>query len=178
MILLKEGSGPSAITRETADLVRKTPKTLSARDKRVLAELVRDGRLSWRDLARRIGLSDTPTIRRVRALETAGIIRGYAAIVDEAKIGRPISVFISVSLERQDQVDLERFEAVISASPLVRSCYELAGDADYRLRVAVGDIGELQKFLGEVLRTIPGLKRISCEFALRTIVDQARPPVS
>ncbi len=150
-------------------------KKLDRHDKKLLAELVRNGRISWRDLSDSIGLSETPTVRRVRALEEAGVIRGYVALVDEAQVGRHISVFISVSLEGQNKSAIERFESVISSSPLIMSCYMMAGDVDYLLRVAVGDIGELRTFLDEVLRPIPGMKRISSAFALKTVVDGKAP---
>ncbi len=150
----------------------KTPKTLDSYDRRLLSELMQDGRQSWRDLAQRVGLSETPTVRRVRSLEASGVIRGYTARVDEAQVGRSITVFISVSLERQNKGEIEAFEQVISSSPLISSCYMMAGDVDYLLRVAVADIGELQMFLDEVLRPITGMKRISSAFALKAVVDR------
>jgi DNA-binding Lrp family transcriptional regulator len=142
-------------------------------DRRILRELAREGRLTWRELAQRVGLSETPTVRRVRALEQSGAIRGYAAQIDEAGLGRPISVFISVSLERQNKGEIEGFEAAIQSSPQIMSCHMMAGDVDYILRVAVADISELQMLLDNTLRPIPGMKRISSAFALKSVVERS-----
>jgi DNA-binding Lrp family transcriptional regulator len=155
-----------------------TPKKLDRFDEKLLLELVSDGRQSWKELAQRVGLSETPTVRRVRAMEASGVISGYAALVDDAQVGRPISVFISISLEGQNKSEIERCEAEITSSPLIRSCYMMAGDVDYLLRVAVKDIAELRTFLDDVLRPIPGMKRISSAFALKTVVERKGPRIS
>jgi Lrp/AsnC family transcriptional regulator, leucine-responsive regulatory protein len=152
-------------------------KTIDRFDRKILTELARDGRLSWRDLSQRVGLSETAVVRRVRAMEVAGIISGYGAVVDEARVGRPISVFISISLERQNKGEIEAFEAAIQSSPLIRSCHMMAGDVDFLIRVAVADIEELSGFLDKVLRPIPGMRRISSAFALKNVVDRAGPPI-
>ena len=152
-------------------------KSLDAFDRKILAELVSDARVSWRELAERIGLSETPTVRRVRALEEAGVIGGYSARLDEAALGRPISVFVSVSLDRQNKGEIDGFEAAIASSPLIMSCHMMAGDVDYLLRVAVRDIGEFQLFLDDLLRPIPGMKRISSAFALKPVIERRAPPV-
>ena len=141
-------------------------------DKAILTVLGEDGRISWKELAQRIGLSETPTIRRAKALEAAGIIEGYSARINERAVGRPISVFVSISMDRQNRAELETFEAAISQSPLILSCFMLAGDVDYLLRVAVADVAEFQVFLDEVLRPIPGMKRISSSFALKPIIER------
>ena len=152
-------------------------KGLDRNDQKIIEALVKDGRLSWRDLANQIGLSETPTIRRVRSLEKRGLIDGYSARVDEAAAGRPLSVFISVSMERQNTEELNTFEASIIKSPLIMSCFMMAGETDYLLRVAVADIAEFQRFLDEVLRPIPGMKRISSSFTLKSIVQRGAPPL-
>jgi DNA-binding Lrp family transcriptional regulator len=140
--------------------------------------LADDGRLSWRELAERVGLSETPTVRRVRALEQAGYITGYSARIDEAATGRPISVFVSVSLDSQNRQEIATFEAAIASSPQIMSCYMMAGDTDYLMRVAVADIPEFQKFLADVIRPIPGMKRISSSFALKAVIQRVAPPLS
>lgn len=152
-------------------------KDLDRIDRKIIEVLAVDGRVSWRELSERISLSETPTVRRVRALEEAGYIAGYGARIDEEAAGRAISVFISVSLERQNTDELEQFEKAIAGSPLIMSCYMMAGDTDYLMRVVVSDITELHKFLDKVLRPIPGMKRISSSFALKTIVQRNVPPL-
>jgi DNA-binding Lrp family transcriptional regulator len=142
-------------------------------DRAILGVLGNEARISWKDLAQRIRLSETPTVRRVKALETSGIIEGYSARINEAAAGRPISVFVSVSMDRQNQAELKTFEAAIADSPLIVSCFMLAGDVDYLLRVAVADVAEFQRFLDDVLRPIPGMKRISSSFALKPIVQRS-----
>ncbi len=157
-------------------MVQKTAN-LDRYDRKLLVELSRNGRASWRDLAERVGLSETPTMRRVRALEAKGVISGYSAIVDEAALGRSISVFISVSLEGQNSGAIATFERAIQASPLIRSCHMMAGDVDYLLRVVVADIAELTTFLDAVLRPLPGLKKISSAFALKAVVERGAAPI-
>lgn len=151
--------------------------TLDRYDRKLLAELARNGRLSWRDLAERVGLSETPTMRRVRALEARGVIAGYEARIGDAAFGRSISVFISVTLEAQNKAQVEAFRAAIEASPLIRSCHMMAGDVDFLLRVVVADIAELSSFLDNVLRPISGLKKISSAFALETVVERSGPVI-
>ena len=142
-------------------------------DRAILLELGKDGRISWKDLAHRVGLSETPTVRRVRALEAKGVIDGYSVRINEAAAGRPISVFVSISMDRQNKLELEAFETAIANSPLILSCFMLAGDVDYLLRVAVADIAEFHRFLDDVLRPIPGMKRISSSFALKPVIERS-----
>lgn len=144
-------------------------------DQKILASLAEEGRISWRDLAQRVGLSETPTVRRVRALEAAGFIDGYTIRVNEAAVGRPISVFVSVSMQSQNKEVLERFETAISTAPQIMDCFMMAGDTDYLMRVAVADVRELQIFLDQVLRPIPGLVRISSSFALKPVIQRPVP---
>ncbi|WP_310635254.1 Lrp/AsnC family transcriptional regulator [Burkholderia cenocepacia] len=109
-------------------------------DIHILRELAADGRLSSRDLAERIGLSLTPTLRRVRHLEEEGYIRGYVAQLDESRLVGPVSVFVSVSLTKQSEAVIACFESEISAVPEVMSCFLMTGDADYILRVVVSPV--------------------------------------
>lgn len=147
-------------------------------DRKILSALVADGRISWRELSERIGLSTTPTLKRVRALEQAGYIAGYSARIDEAVVGRPISVFVSVTLDRQDLSELETFEAAIARVPQIMSCFVMAGEVDYLLRVVVADVAEFERFLTQVLRPIPGMRRINSAFALKPVIQRTAPPLS
>jgi DNA-binding Lrp family transcriptional regulator len=146
-------------------------------DHRILALLSEEGRIAWRDLAARIGLSETPTVRRVRALEAAGLIRGYHARLDEGRLGRGISIFIQVSLAAQTKEALALFEDHIARAPEVMSCYMMTGEADYLLRVAVGDLEAYQDFLARTLTRIPGVARLNSSFALKAVVDRPSPPL-
>jgi Lrp/AsnC family leucine-responsive transcriptional regulator len=145
-------------------------------DRSILVALAAEGRISWRDLADRVGLSLTPTLRRVRRLEGDGYITGYAARFDESRLGGAISVFVSVSLERQSEEALEVFEARISEAPEVMSCFLMSGGADYLLRVVADDLPSYQAFMTGVLTRIPGVARIQSSFALKSVIQRAAPP--
>ena len=141
-------------------------------DRRILRVLAVDGRIAWRDLAQRINLSMTPTIRRVRRLEEKGLIEGYAARLNEEQLVGSISIFVSVSLERQTDSALASFEHQIAKSPNVLSCFLMTGGADYLLRVVVRDLDEFQRFVVESLSRMPEVSRIQSSFALRSILQR------
>ena len=110
-------------------------RAIDAIDRKILAELQRDGRITVQDLAERVGLSPSPTLRRIRMLEEAGILKGYVALVDQARVGLPISVFASVKLERQREEELDRFAEAVARWPEVVECYLMTGRHDYLVRV-------------------------------------------
>src|SRR6188472_4174601 len=112
---------------------------LDRTDRGLLAELQRDGRLSNRELAERVHLSESACLRRVRALEEAGVIDRYVALVNQAKVGLPGNVFVSITLNRQEQADLAAFEEAVKRVPEVMECYLMTGQQDYRLRLVVSD---------------------------------------
>ena len=144
------------------------PKTdLDMFDHRILAALMKDANLSNVDLADKVGLSPSPCLRRVKALEKAGIILGRRLIVDAAAVGLPISVFLQVTLERQIEANLERFEKAISGWPEVIECHLMTGDADYLLRVVAPDLDAYHRFLMESLTRVEGVASIKSSFALK-----------
>jgi DNA-binding Lrp family transcriptional regulator len=145
-------------------------KKLDNYDIKILRGLSRDGRISWRDLAEEIGLSLTPTLRRVRLLEEAGFIEGYKATLNERLIGSVV-VFVSISLERQDGQSLKAFEQEVAKFQEVLECYLLTGRADYLLRVVVRDLEHYGKLLDE-LTHINGVAHIQSSFALKAFVNQ------
>jgi DNA-binding Lrp family transcriptional regulator len=145
-------------------------------DRRILSALADDGRISWRDLSEKVGLSLTPTLRRVRRLEEDGLIKGYAARFDEARLGGAFSVFVNVTLERQSEEALEVFEARIREAPEVMTCFLMSGGADYLLRVVARDLPSYQAFMTGVLTRIPGVARIQSSFALKEVIQRAAPP--
>jgi DNA-binding Lrp family transcriptional regulator len=146
-------------------------------DHRILQLLAAEGRVSWRELAQRVGLSLTPTLRRVRRLEAAGYISGYTARFDETRLGGGISVFISVTLERQTEEKLKVFEERIARVPEVMSCFLMTGGADYLLRVLVTDLASYQQFLLKTLTRSPGVAHIQSSFAIKPIVQRVAPPL-
>ena len=108
---------------------------LDATDWRILKELQANGRITNVELARKVGISPPPCLRRVRALEQAGVIDRYAAVVSQGKVGLPGNVFVSITLNRQDQTDLAAFEEAVRRVPEVMECYLMTGPQDYLLRV-------------------------------------------
>jgi len=150
---------------------------LDRTDLKILRALADDGRLSWRDLAQNIGLSLTPTLRRVRRLEEEHYIRGFFARLDEERLSGGMSVFVSVSLEKQTGDYLARFEERIVQAPQVMSCFQMTGDADYMLRVVVKDLSAYQLFLTNTLTQIPGVAGIKSAFALKSVMLRSAPPI-
>lgn len=144
-------------------------------DIQILRELAVDGRLSWRDLAERIGLSLTPTTRRVKRLEADGYIRGYVAQLDEARLAGSMNVFVSVTLEKQSEKAIDRFETEIALAPEVMSCFLMTGDSDYNLRVVVRDLDAYHQFLRRTLTRVPGVAHIKSSFALKAVLVRAAP---
>ncbi len=142
-------------------------------DLKILRALADDGRLSWRDLAQKVGLSLTPTLRRVRRLEEEHYIQGYFARLDEERLSGAMSVFVSVSLEKQTGDYLAR----IVDAPQVMSCFQMTGDADYMLRVVVKDLAAYQAFLTNTLTCIPGVAGIKSAFALKSVMLRSAPPL-
>jgi len=146
-------------------------------DIRILSELQDSGRLSNVDLSSRVGLSPSPCLARVRALEEAGIISRYVALLDPEAVGAGVSVFIQVSLERQSREVLDVFEARIANMPEVMECYLMSGDADYLLRVVVRDTAHLRDFIVGQLSETPGVSQIRSSFALKQVKYQTALPL-
>jgi len=144
-------------------------------DMKILRSLAADGRMSWRDLANDIGLSLTPTMRRVKRLEEGGYIVGYHAQVNEELMAGSVSVYVFVTLESQTKEKLEIFEREIAKAPQVMSCFQMTGDSDYILRVVVNDLNSYQEFLTETLTRIPGVAHIKSSFSLKTVLRRVAP---
>lgn len=138
-------------------------------DLRILDELQRDGGLSNVELARRVHLSPSPCLARVKALEAARVIDRYVAITNASALGLGLTVFISISLRSQSKESLAEFERRIAEHDEVMECYLMTGDSDYLIRVAVADMGALEKFILEQLTPIPGIDKIRSSFALKQV---------
>jgi DNA-binding Lrp family transcriptional regulator len=150
---------------------------LDRTDRTLLAELQRDGRLTNRELAERVHLSESACLRRVRALEEAGVIDRYAAVVSQNKVGLPGNVFVSITLNRQDQTDLAAFEEAVRRVPEVMECYLMTGPQDYLLRVVVSDPSDFERVHSQHLTRLPGVARVQSSFALRTVRKSDELPV-
>lgn len=144
-------------------------RTLDAIDRRILSELLKDGRLSHQDLSERVGLSPTPCARRVRQLQDEGYITGYAALLDEAKMGFGFSIFVSVKLDRQVDERLVSFEKAVALYPEVVDCWLMTGNRDYLLRVSVSGLEEFERFLTARLTKVPGVASIESSIPIRRV---------
>ena len=150
---------------------------LDRTDQALLAELQRDGRLTNRELAERVHLSESACLRRVRALEGVGIIDCYVALVNQARVGLPGNVFVSITLNRQEQGDLAAFEEAVKRVPEVMECYLMTGAQDYLVRVVVSDPADFERLHSQHLTRLPGVARVQSSFALRTVRKSVELPV-
>jgi Lrp/AsnC family transcriptional regulator, leucine-responsive regulatory protein len=138
-------------------------------DLKILAELQKDGSLTNVELARRVRLSPSPCLMRVKALEQSGVIDRYVALANPKALGLGLNVFISISLKEQSKDKLAEFERRIAEHDEVMECYLMSGDSDYLIRVALADIGALEKFILNQLTPIPGIEKIRSSFALKQV---------
>jgi Lrp/AsnC family leucine-responsive transcriptional regulator len=145
------------------------PVQLDAIDLRILAQLQQDGSLTNVELARRVHLSPSPCLARVKALEAAGVIERYVALANAKALGLGLNVFINISLKSQAKEALADFERRIAEHDEVMECYLMTGDSDYLIRVAVPDIAALERFILEQLTPIPGIEKIRSSFALKQV---------
>lgn len=152
------------------------PRALDKHERAILEALQEDARLSIQDLSQRIGLSTSPTWRRVKALEAEGVIRGYVALVDPAMVGSGQCVFAHVTLIKHDRSGVEAFERIVLSRPEVMECFSTTGQADYLLRIVVEDARAYERFLQEAVFACPAVQHIHSNFALREIKFTTRVP--
>ncbi|UWQ21362.1 Lrp/AsnC family transcriptional regulator [Jannaschia sp. W003] len=145
-------------------------------DRQILAELQADGRMTNVELARRVGISAPPCLRRVRALEEAGLIRGYHADVDARRLGFEVQVFAMVSLQRQAEADLAAFEARAREWPLVRECHMLNGEIDFILKCVAPDLPTFQQFLTGALTAADNVASVKTSLVIRGAKDAPGVP--
>jgi len=143
-------------------------------DRKILRELADDSSLSNQDLAARVNLSPSPCLRRVRALEAAGVIRGYAALIDGAALDAGFVAYVEVRLERQSESFSSRFEAAILARREVIDCAFVTGDYDYWLKVAVADLDAFHRFLTQTLTRIDGVANTRTIIPVKRIKEGGR----
>lgn len=142
---------------------------LDAVDYKILAQLQEDSSVTNVELARRVHLSPSPCLQRVKALEAAGVIQRYVALTQPQALGLGLNVFISISLKEQSKAALAEFEQRIAEHDEVMECYLMTGDSDYLIRVAIADMAALEKFILEQLTPIPGVEKIRSSFALKQV---------
>ena len=145
-------------------------------DQKIIRALQLDGRLTNLELAKEVGLSPSPCLRRVRALEEAGILTGYTALIDQNAYGLPINVFVSVRLEQQSNATLDCFEKAINRFDEVLDCYLMTGTRDYLLRVVCESLDAYELFVREKLTTIDGVASIESSFALGRVKKRSVLP--
>ncbi|TNI64134.1 AsnC family transcriptional regulator [Aeromonas media] len=146
-------------------------------DRRILAELQSDGRLSVTELAERIGLSVSPCHRRVRALEEAGVIRGYRAQLDPGNLGLNFSAIVFVTLREGDRQAVATFEQALVAIPQVIQAQRLFGDPDYLLNVITRDLPAFQRLYDELLSALPSVQRLTSTLVMKSVVQERSLPL-
>ena len=147
------------------------------RDRGILRELMREGRLSNADLAERVHLSPSACLRRVRLLEESGLISGYVMVLDPTAAGLPGAAFVFVTLDQQGRAALDRFEEEVRRHAEIIECYLLAGSADYLLRIVYRDAGDFERIHTDILTRLPGVSRVQSTLALRTVKKTTELPL-
>ena len=149
---------------------------MDAVDRKILAELQNDGRLTITDLAARVGLSVSPCHRRLRELERAGVIRGYRAIVDPKAVGLTFEALLFVTMRQEDRDTLLGFEAALTAIPNVVQAQRLFGDPDYLLRIVTADLAAYQQLEDDTLAALPGVQRLNSTLVMKQVVNDRPLP--
>jgi Lrp/AsnC family leucine-responsive transcriptional regulator len=157
---------------------KSTHNSLNRIDRRLLEILQRDGRLSNLELASRVNLSPSACLRRVRALEEAGVIRSYAALVDAKRVGLALMAFVTVKLEKRGRMPTDAFARAVKEWPEVLGCHALTGDMDYLLRVQVADLDHFSKFVMESLLKHPGVLDVKSSFVLEEVKETTALPLA
>ena len=151
--------------------------SLNEIDLKILSHLQNNARLTNVELSEHIHLSQSPCLRRVRNMESSGIIKGYVALVDQNAVGLPVSVFVNVRLEKQIERALEKFEETVQDWSEVMECYLMTGDSDYLLRVVASDLAAYERFLMDKLTRVPGVASINSSFALKQVTYKTALPI-
>ena len=146
-------------------------------DKLILEALQRDGRISNKQLAQQVHLSESACLRRVRALEENGMIERYVAMVSQSKAGIPGDVLLHIGLHREEQSELAAFEEAVRNIPEVMECYLMTGEFDYLLRVVVADMADFERLHKDELTRLPGVARVNSSVAIRTVLKRTALPL-
>jgi len=151
---------------------------LDSIDWKILSALQEDARISNVELANRVGLSPSPCLARVKALQRDGFISGHVTLLNPGAVGLGVSVFVQVRLEKQVEPSLAAFEKAVAARPEVMECYLMTGSSDYLLRVVVADLQEFQRFVTDVVSRIPGVGNIQSSVALKQVKYKTALPIA
>jgi Lrp/AsnC family leucine-responsive transcriptional regulator len=146
-------------------------------DRLILEALQRDGRISNKQLAQQVHLSESACLRRVRALEEDGMIERYVAMVSQSKAGIPGDVLVHIGLHREEQSELAAFEEAVRNIPEVMECYLMTGEFDYLLRVVVADMADFERIHKDELTRLPGVARVNSSVAIRTVLKRTALPL-
>ena len=147
-------------------------------DKKIIKELQANGRLSNEELAKRVNLSASPCLRRVRLLESQGVIKGYAAIVDQTQVGLPVTVFMRIRLDQHSEKSIKAFESEIKDIPEILECYLMTGDWDYLVRVIIASLQDYEEFVRRKIHKITGVASMDTSFAYGEVKRTAVFPKS
>lgn len=153
------------------------PRVLDRLDKKILAELQRDGRISFVELADRIGLSSTPCMERVKRLEKEGFIEGYHARLNPQKLGFNMLVFVEISLSYQSPDAFQKFNQAVGLLPYILECHLVSGDADYLIKARISDMSEYRALLGDMLLTLPGVKNSKSYIVMEEVKEALQLPI-
>jgi len=146
-------------------------------DRLILEALQQDGRISNKQLAQQVNLSESACLRRVRALEEDGMIERYVAMVSQSKAGMPGDVLVHIGLHREEQSELAAFEEAVRNIPEVMECYLMTGEFDYLLRVVVTDMADFERIHKDELTRLPGVARVNSSVAIRTVLKRTALPL-
>ena len=150
---------------------------LDAIDVRILAEMQRNARVSITELANRVALTATPCARRVRLLEQAGYIGGYATLLDQRAVGLPVTAFVEVRLTRERQEEVRAFESSVRGYPEVMECWAMSGGYDYLLRVVTADLQTYNRFMRNKLLSLPSVSHVETGFGLEQVLGRTALPL-
>ncbi len=147
-------------------------------DRQILGDLQDEGRMSNVDLAKRVGISAPPCLRRVKALEEARVIRGYHADIDPSVVDYHLIVYANVGLEKHSDDDLRAFTALVESWPMVREAYMMAGDTDYMLKIVARDWDHYQEFFSNTLTTVPNVVHVKSNMTIRCVKNKPGIPIT
>jgi DNA-binding Lrp family transcriptional regulator len=146
-------------------------------DKQILEVLQQDGRISNKQLAERVNLSESACLRRVRALEDSGTIQRYVAMLSQDRVGVSGDVLVHIGLHREEQSELAAFEEAVRQIPEVMECYLMTGEFDYLLRVVVADMADFERIHKDELTRLPGVARVNSSVAIRKVLKRTALPL-
>ncbi|WP_372862561.1 Lrp/AsnC family transcriptional regulator [Spongiibacter sp.] len=151
---------------------------LSRSERDILTQLQANGRISNVELAERVGLSESPCFRRVKQLEESGLIRGYAAVVDQRKLGMEVTAFVQVTMAQQSDTDTQKFIACVQAEEHIMECYAMSGSHDYLMKVVARNIDHFSELAMRRILKFPGVKNVESSFNLQEVKHSRVLPIN